>query len=138
MNKLFAILIMLSLSIPVIAIDEVEQVPENKESLELIQPEDIPELSKETTASESDFSEELPSPYKTPYSKKKLAKKFIIAMLCVAGCSFFLYGSLTVYNKFRDGFLSQTPTPPEGEKPLEAPNDLTEAIKTYIEKTKWS
>ena len=60
MNKLFAILIMLSLSIPVIAIDETEQVPENKESRELIQPEDIPEISKESTASESDFSEELP------------------------------------------------------------------------------
>ena len=58
-------------------------------------------------------------------------------MLCVAGCSVFLYGTLSIYNKIRDGVLSQTQVPPEGEKPLDTPNDLTEAVKTFIEKTKW-
>ena len=70
-------------------------------------------------------------------SKKKLAKKFIIAMLCVAGASVFLYGTLSVYNKIRDSFVSSAPELPEGEKPLDAPNDLTEAVKTFIDKTRW-
>ena len=142
MKRLFAILIMLSLSLPVLATDETESVKPveagTAEALELIQPEEAPELHQDVVEQEPPLAETLPAPYKTPYSKKKLAKKFLIAMLCVAGCSAFLYVTLSVYNKLRDGIISQAPIPPEGEKPLDAPNDLTEAVKTFIEKTKWN
>ena len=129
MKKLFAILIMCSLSLPVLAIEEqeagiepqeqtvVEEVAENE-----VQP--APTLEPEST-------------YKQPTSKKKLAKKFIIAMVCVVGTSIFLYGTLSIYNKMHD-LLVQGTTPSEGEKPLDAPTDLTEAVKTFVEKTKWN
>ena len=131
---------MCSLSMPVLAIDEQDYTPVSEESLEIIQPEDATALHQDVTGQDTVLAPEetLPSRFKIPYSKKKLAKKFLIAMLCVAGCSVFLYGTLTVYNKIRDGIIaSQTPIPPEGEKPLDAPSDLTEAVKTFIDKTKW-
>ena len=58
-------------------------------------------------------------------------------MLCVAGTSVFLYGTLSIYNKFRDGFAANDSVQPEGEQPLESPADLTEAVKTFVEKTHW-
>ena len=123
---------MCSLSVPVLGIEE--QDATNSETLEIIPQEEVTVLTQDST---NTLDEELPPQFKTPYSKKKLAKKFIIAMLCVAGCSIFLYGTLTVYNKIRDGILSSEQTPPEGEKPLDTPSDLTEAIKTFMDKTMW-
>jgi hypothetical protein len=140
MNKLFAVLIMCSLSLPVLAIEEqgVELTPVNDNALETVQPQDSNTIEMpEVRDSLQPVPTQLPSRYKAPMSKKKLAKKFIIAMLCVAGASVFLYGTLSVYNKIRDGFVSSAPELPEGEKPLDAPNDLTEAVKTFIDKTRW-
>ena len=130
MNKLFAILIMCSLSLPVLAIEEQEAVMDTQNS----------NAVEETTQNDVVLPSEkqlIDTTYKQPMGKKKLAKKFIIAMLCVAGTSIFLYGTLSLYNKFRNGFFSDELTPPEGEKPLDAPNDLTEAVKTFIDKTHW-
>ena len=90
-----------------------------------------PDINKITTP------DMLPSRYKEPVSKKVLVKKFIIAMLCVVGTSIFLYGTLSIYNKLRDGFVINGNSSTEGEQPLDAPNDLTEAVKTFIEKTHW-
>ena len=129
MKKLFAILIMSSLLLPVLAIEEQEVgvEPENQSAVEDVVTSDIqPALAQEQD-----------STYKTPTSKKKLVKKFIIAMFCVVGTSIFLYGTLSIYNKMRD-ILAQGTTPPEGEKPLDAPTDLTEAVRTFVEKTKWN
>lgn len=143
MNKLFAILIMCSLSLPVIATEgqEAESVPEQTGNLEVLTTEEIDELNRTTPQDASLMTttpESLPSRFKEPISKKKLAKKFIIAMLCVAGTSVFLYGTLSVYNKIRDGFTEQSSIPPaEGEQPLETPSDITDAVKTFIEKTHW-
>ena len=136
MKKLFAILIMLSLSIPVMAVEDTVESNQRGETLEVIQPEEAPELNRESSDEDVNLAP-LPSRYKTPYGKKKLAKKFLIAMLCVAGCSVFLYGTLSVYNKIRESILTSEQVQPEGDKPLDAPSDLTEAVKTFIEKTKW-
>lgn len=143
MKKLFAILVMFSLSLPVPAITEgvnegvndgVNTVNVEPVATEELQKADTPELKEELKP----VPVALPSKYKEPMGKKKLAKKFIIAMLCVAGTSIFLYGALSLYNKFRDGFfISQPPIPPEGERPLDTPKDLTEAVKTFIDKTHW-
>ena len=140
MKKIFALLIMCSLSLPVSAIDEQEVglTPIDEKNIETVVSETNSEY--ETSVLQEELKPvpvSLPSKYKEPVSKKKLAKKFIIAMLCVAGASIFLYLILSLYNKIRNAIIPQPPMPPEGEKPLDAPNDLTEAIKTFIEKTKW-
>ena len=79
----------------------------------------------------------LPSPYKEPTSKKDIFKKLVVAMLGVAVSSLIIYLGLTVYNKIRDGVVTEEELPPEGDKPLNAPNDLIDAVKSFIERTKW-
>jgi len=142
MKKLFAILIMCSLSLPVFATEgqEAESIPKDTNSLEVLTTEEIDELNRTTPQDPNMLTapDSLPSKFKEPVNKKQLAKKFIIAMLCVAGTSVFLYGTLSVYNKIRDGIAEQSSVPPaEGEQPLETSSDLTEAVKTFIEKTHW-
>ena len=138
MNKILAILIMISLALPVIAEGEQGVINENTNSIETVQPEVQQRIQQESENIDVIASQEPQStPYKTPYSKKKLAKKFLIAMLCVAGCSLFLYGSLSLYNKLRDGFVSTSESSIEGDESLETSTDLTEAVKTFIDKTKW-
>ena len=77
------------------------------------------------------------TPYKQPVSKKKIAKKFLIAMFCVAISSFAIYLGLTLYNRIRENFNSQSYLPPGEDKSLDTPNDITSAVKTFLEKTKW-
>ena len=139
MKRLFAILIMCSLSLPVLATEgqESETTLFDTNNQEVVA-EEINELSQNTEdISTTPVPETIPSPYKEPVSKKKLAKKFIIAMLCVVGTSIFLYAALSLYNKVRDVVTTPDPIPPEGEKPLDSPTDLTEAVKTFVEKTHW-
>ena len=71
------------------------------------------------------------------YTRPRSARGVIIAMLYVAGTSIFLYAVLSLYNKVRDAVITPDPIPPEGEKPLDSPVDLTEAVKTFVEKTHW-
>ncbi len=140
MNKLFAILIMCSLSLPVLAIEgqEAETTPVDTNNQEVVATEEVNEpIQNPDDINTASIPETTPSPYKEPVSKKKLIKKFIIAMLCVAGTSIFLYGTLSIYNKLRDGLISQDIPEAEGEQPLQAPSDLTEAVKTFVEKTHW-
>ena len=141
MNKLFAILIMCSLSLPVLAIEgqEAETAPAETNNLEVLTTEEINELNNQPVpkVDESSAPDVLPGRFKEPTSKKKLAKKFLIAMLCVAGTSVFLYVTLNLYNKVRDVVTTSEPIAPEGEKPLDTPSDLTEAVKTFVEKTHW-
>ena len=76
--------------------------------------------------------------YKQPVSKRKIAKKFLLAMLGVAVSSVLLYLILSLYNKIRDGFTTpRTETPPNGETSLVTPDNLIDAVKTFLDKTKW-
>lgn len=75
--------------------------------------------------------------FKQPTSKRKMAKKFFIAMLSVAVSSFLIYFFLTIYNKFRDYYTNPVKTT-EKEVSLKTPNDLNGAIKTFLEKTRWN
>ena len=43
---------------------------------------------------------------------------------------------LTVYNRFRERYLSAVKTP-EGEISLETPEDINSALKIFLDKTKW-
>ena len=139
-RKLIAISMMCVLFLPVQAIEEqTDFEPQNSQEFEVTTPEETAELenSNPISAEETILPEKTPteSGFKVPSGKKQLAKKFIIAMLCVAGCSVFLYLTLSVYNRIRDGFIADDTALPEGEEPLEAPQDLTEAVKTFVDKT---
>lgn len=150
MNKIFAALIILTLSFPTV-FAEGENFADTQTKEPVIETTAADNIAEEnnTLAEENNTSAEenvIPAPaeekintmYKEPVSKKKLAKKFIIAMLCVVGTAIFLYVILSLYNKIREGFISSSaPVPPEGERPLDTPQDLTEAVQTFVEKTKW-
>jgi len=142
MNRIFVILLMCILSLPVIAIEgqEVELTPVNEETLEVIPPEETKELNSPISFEQNRLpapTQNLNGQFKEPVSKKKLLKKFVIAMLCVAGTSIFLYGALSIYNKIRESLGVSKTEQLEGEQTLEAPSDLTEAVKSFVEKTHW-
>ena len=84
-----------------------------------------------------DFDVKNSSTFKQPSSKKKLAKRFIIGMFSVLACSVFLYVILSVYNKIRNLVAFSASENKVDENSLETPTDLTEAVKTFIDKTKW-
>lgn len=75
-------------------------------------------------------------PHKQPVSKRKIAKKFLLAMAGVAISSFSIYFILTIYNRIREGFVAPVKTP-EGEISLETPDDLNSAVRAFLEKTNW-
>lgn len=145
MKKFISILIVCVISLPVFAVDEnimtlesneaqmQTTVPEEPQKESITSQENI--LSQENVLSDSDVKTS--STFKQPNSKKKLAKRFIIGMLSVLVCSVFLYITLSIYNKFRELVAFSESENKVEENSLETPTDLTEAVKTFIEKTKW-
>ena len=77
------------------------------------------------------------SDFKAPISKRKIAKKFLAAMGGVAVSSFAIFVMLTVYNRVRERFEKPVITP-DGETTLESPENLNDALKIFLDKTKWS
>ena len=76
-------------------------------------------------------------PYKQPVSKKKMAKKFLIGMGSVAVSSILLFLILTIYNKIRESILAPKTDQQSGETSLVTPENLTEAVRTFLDKTKY-
>lgn len=125
-NKIFSIILAIVLSLPItvwaaddIATSELGTRPGMSQLDEDIEDIDAPA-----------------SDYKEPVSKRKIASKFLKAMAGVGVSSFIIFFMLTVYNRFRERFLEQVKTP-EGTTSLETPDNLTDAIKIFLEKTKW-
>ena len=98
MRKLFSIIIVCVLSLPIFAENVLEAnepynaneaaestVQENTQNEDTVKEPELP--NTQVTAA---------SQFKQPISKKKLAKKFILAMLCVAGTSVFLIASTSL------------------------------------------
>ncbi len=114
-NRILAIMIltMLSLPVQVQAVDDVEPVDAMQE--EVVTP---------------------ITPYKQPVSKRKIAKKFLLAMGGVAASSCIIFLLLTLYNKVRESFVDGAKTP-EGEVSLETPDDLQGAVRAFLDKTDW-
>ena len=146
-NKLIIILITLILPLSVFAIDEqlvpidepvyVEQTKDVSEELQSQETEDIQSISSESeTESPAIKGEDSHMPYKQPISKRKLIKKFLLAMFAVGVSSLVLYFGLTLYNKFRDNSVVQIKTP-DGNTPLSEPQDIESAIDIFLDKTKW-
>ena len=108
----------------------VEQTEENAENVGW----EERELSHQIQPEEQEAST---IPYKQPVSKKKMAKKFLMAMGGVAVSSILLFVFLTIYNKIRASILAPKPDQQSGETSLVTPENLTEAVKTFLDKTKY-
>ena len=126
-NKILTIVIALMLVSPVIA---------EEATGEALMP--IAETTQENIQT---TQEELPQldtiPYKQPVSKRKMAKKFLIGMGSVAVSSILLFLILTVYNKVRESILAPKQDQQSGETSLVTPESLTEAVRTFLDKTKY-
>lgn len=146
-NKIVLILLMFALALP-ITVNGVngeifsEPLDNPAQVEETVSP--APVETQEGTVKE--LPPELNDPksytFKPPVSKKKIAKKFILAMLGVAVSSIVLFVLLTLYNKVRETIAEtsggvQNLNQKEEETSLRTPETLTEAVKTFIDKTKW-
>lgn len=126
MNKLFTIILVALLSLPVSvwAVDENAQVEESAPVVNTLDDEIVEqEKAKENL-------------YKQPTSKRKIAKKFLAAMGGVGISSFAIFFLLTVYNRVRERLQGQVKTL-EGETSLETPQDMNQALRIFLDKTKW-
>lgn len=126
-NKILTIFIALMLVSPVIA---------EEATGEALMP--IAETMQENVQTVKEESPQLDTiPYKQPVSKKKMAKKFLMAMGGVAVSSILLFVFLTIYNKIRASILAQKNDQQSGETSLVTPETLTDAVKTFLDKTKY-
>ena len=127
-NKIFAIIIltMLSLPISVWAVDDVAEQPQAQE-------ENVINQRTDDEVEEPNIPE---TPYKQPVSKKKIVFKFLAAMCGVGVSSLVIYFGLSLYNRIRDGYINGVNTS-DGEASLRTPDNMEEAVKTFLDKTKW-
>lgn len=126
-NKILTIFIALMLVSPVIA---------EEATGEALMP--IAETMQENVQTVKEESPQLDTiPYKQPVSKKKMAKKFLMAMGGVAISSILLFVFLTIYNKIRASILAPKNDQQSGETSLVTPETLTDAVKTFLDKTKY-
>ena len=125
-NKILTIVIALMLVSPVIAEEATGEtlmpIAETQENVQTTQ-EELPQLDT--------------IPYKQPVSKRKMAKKFLIGMGSVAVSSILLFLILTIYNKIRESILAPKQDQQSGETSLVTPENLTDAVKTFLDKTKY-
>ena len=128
-NKILVIFLSIILLLPVSTM-AIEEIGEN------IQPVTQEEVLQEDDAATVE-TPEVVTPYKTPTSKKKIAKKFIFAMLGVGISSFLIFFMLTLYNKIRDKVVNDVKTL-DGETTLKTPDNLNDALKTFLDKTDWT
>lgn len=127
-NRILAGIILTMLMLPVTA--EVLPVPVDTQNVEQSQVEVSEDTLNVANMNPNSF------PLKQPVSKRKIAKKFLLAMAGVAVSSFSIYFILTIYNRIREGFVAPVKTP-EGEISLETPDDLNSAVRAFLEKTNW-
>ena len=128
-NKVIIILLALVLVSPVFAEEPSLENTENMPVTETV----APEVSTNTPEPEI---EQQNYAYKQPVSKRKIAKKFLLAMAGVGISSILLFALLSLYNKIRGGVSNQQTTP-EGETSLVTPYSLEEAVRTFLDKTKY-
>ena len=142
-HKILVLLLMLTLISPVLA--EPENIQGTQGALTGISQETpLEPIEQQETAPVQNTVQELPPApeaiqYKQPVSKKKIAKKFLLAMAGVAISSILLYIILTIYNKMREalGMTSKEELPQENMTSLTTPDNLEDAVKTFLEKTRF-
>ena len=126
MNKLFSIVLIMMLSMPVVlsAVDDVAQnETESAPAVNMLDDDIVQDAENRVN-------------YKTPLDKKKILKKFIVAMGAVAGSSFLIFFGLTAYNRVRERVLGHHAVE-NGEVSLESPQNYEEAVRVFLDKTNW-
>ena len=126
MNKLFSIVLIMMLSMPVVlsAVDDVAQnETESAPTVNMLDEDVVDDAGNQVN-------------YKTPLDKKKILKKFIVAMGAVAGSSFLIFFGLTAYNRVRERVLGHH-IAENGEVSLESPQNYEEAVRVFLDKTNW-
>lgn len=118
-NKIFTILIATILLMPV--------------SVQAVEDADIVQDVATTQNEIETVTEDI---YKQPVSKRKIAKKFLLAMSGVAISSITIFVMLTIYNRLRENFTAKRDTSDE-EISLETPEDIQSAVKSFLSKTDW-
>ncbi len=145
-NKIITILTVISLCMPVMAADEnmvSTNLQEQSSGMEAVATEEVltgesGDLKAENNAQSEVVSEEKnATPYKQPTSKKKIMKKFLLAMLGVAGSSILLFAILSIYNRVVYGKETARPELMRGESQLETPETVSDAVRSFVDKTKW-
>lgn len=133
-NKIIAIIMALTLTLPVYSIQEDSVLPTENTVQETVSEEQTLQEEPSQNIENEQFT---PETFKQPTSKRKVAKRFLLAMLGVAVSSFLIFAVLSVYNKIR-GFVS-TPIVNKEEEPssLETPDNLNDAIKSFLDRTHW-
>lgn len=142
-NRIFTILLALTLAMPITVNAEIFSEP-------LVNPAQEETLSPLPTDTQEETVEKLPPElndpnsyaFKQPVSKKKIAKKFLLAMLGVTISSIVLFVLLSLYNKVRKTLIDgasavQKLSADNDETSLQTPESLTQAIKIFLDKTKW-
>ena len=129
MNRFFSILLMALLMQP-ISISAANVLPEN------IEPNNE-QLTQVNMLDDDIIENPTMIEYKTPVSKRKIAKKFLLAMSGVAVSSILLFLILTIYNRLHDSVINHQNSS-EGEISLETPDDINNAIKNFMDKTNWN
>lgn len=125
MNKIIVIILAIVLSLPVFVWAEDDIATLDKPAIENNLDEDI--INEQETS----------SPFKEPISKRKLAKKFLAAMGAVVASSLVLYVGLSAYNKLRDNSFPQN-VAKDSKSSLDTPENLSDAVKSFLDKTDWS
>ena len=138
-NRVCIILLIVSLILPVYA-ELDEDIIENKntgsfEEVTLNEQSGI-EQDSDLINQESAPKTLISNQYKNPTSKKVIIKKFLFAMFGVLLSSFLIFAGLSVYNKIRKGILEQI-MPADSDSSLSIPGDINEAVKGFVERTKW-
>ena len=141
-HKIIGLILILALLTPVIQTRAVENTEEPFTELPSV--EELSEPARQVNRLDEDIVEPVVSekpvskiPHKQPISKKKLVKLFFKAMIAVGISCIALYVGLTAYNRIRGVVIETAVKTPDGETPLSAPNGLEDAVKIFLEKTKW-
>lgn len=129
MNKVFSIVLMILLALP-ISVSAVENTVDTDSNASKI--EQANKFDDEVIENEDNDIQ-----YKQPVSKRKIAKKFLLAMAGVGISSLLLFFLLTIYNKARECYLNKQNVFDE-KMSLESPDDIDEAVKNFINKTDWN
>ena len=149
-NKIIITLIVFSLCIPVLALDETINSTELQSSNSGIETVEQSSILSEKNVKDADSPKVEKSgdavalteesniiPYKQPSSRKKILKMFLMAMLGVAGSAILLSAILSIYNRVVYGKESTRSELKRGESQLETPETINEAVKSFVDKTTW-
>lgn len=135
-NKFLVIGIALFLSMPVAVQSEEYVFPTEDNPTEIEEIAEIDVVPADKIEESMPIAQQQKMTFKKPISKRKLLKKFILAMFAVGVSSLILYVGLSLYNRIHENTMPKVKTP-EGETPLSTPADLESAVKSFLDKTDW-